>query len=88
MEMGSGKKKGLAAMIVAGLPKPSGSVASKENEETMSDEAMAASDVMDALEAKDAAMLASALKGFMTMCGSSGSDQEEEESEGEMTSEE
>lgn len=78
------KKKGVAAMIVAGLPKPISSSkpgVEDSSKDEMSDEAMAASDILEAISAKDASGLASALKDFVSMCESS-SEEEPSEEEG------
>lgn len=60
-------KNKAAALIVAGLPKDEEGEESSEN--TMSDEEVAADDVITAVEENDPAALVDALKAFLEVCG-------------------
>lgn len=78
------KKNSIAAMIVGGM-KPGGAGAPPapgEEDTSMSDEEAAASDIISAIDAKDAAGLSDALSSFVKLC-QKGYGDEEESSEGE-----
>lgn len=72
------KKKSLAALIIAGAPKPKGAGGSGMDDESGEDESKesdgdaglesAADEIISAIEQKDSGALVEALKSFMAMC--------------------
>lgn len=75
-------KKGIAAMLVAKMPKEKKAEEDDVATEEMSDEEVAADDLLEAISGEDPAALVDAFKNLMRVCGY-GKDEEEYEEDSE-----